>query len=474
MRACAHGPTFAAKEISRPVSEMTDGLPPPQRRRALLTLTIAVSMSVLDGSIANVALPTIAHSLQVTPAASIWVVNSFQIAVMISLLPFSSLGDIYGYRRIYTIGLAVFTAASLFSAMSTSLAALSLARALQGFGGAGLMSVNTALVRYIFPRSQLGRAMGFNAMIVATSSALGPTVAAAILSVASWPWLFLVNVPLGLLALALTRALPTPRRGGHRFDFPSALLSAATFGLFIATLDGLGHGGGRLPAGIEFVAFAVVLVVFVRRQNSLKAPMLPVDLFRRPIFALTVATSVCSFTGQTIAYVAIPFLFQSVGGLSDTGTGLLMTPWPATVAVIAPIAGRLADKYPAGLLGGLGLAAMCAGMVLIALLPAHPVWTDVVWRMALAGAGFGFFQSPNNRLLISSVPHERSGAGSGILSSARLLGQTTGAALVAVCFGLTQAGGVGKGALTAITLGAVFCGAASVLSSLRLVRTARD
>jgi DHA2 family multidrug resistance protein-like MFS transporter len=141
---------------------------------------------------------------------------------------------------------------------------------------------------------------------------------------------------------------------------------------------------------------------------------------------------------------------------------------------VAPIAGRLADRYPAGLLGGLGLAGMCVGMILIALLPAHAAWPDVVWRMALAGAGFGFFQSPNNRLLISSVPHERSGAGSGILSSARLLGQTTGAALVAVCFGLTEAGGVGKGALVAVTLGAVFCGTASVLSSLRLVRTARD
>lgn len=474
LRAPAHRPTFATKEISRAVSETTDGLPLPQRRRAMLTLAIALSMSVLDGTIANVALPTIAQNLDVSPAASIWVVNSFQIAVMISLLPLSSLGDIYGYRRVYTIGLAVFTAASLFSALSTSLLALSLSRALQGFGGAGLMSVNTALIRYIFPRAQLGRGMGFNALIVATSSALGPTVAAAILSVASWPWLFLVNVPFGILALVLCGALPASRRATHDFDFPGAALNAGTFALFIAALDGLGHGGGRAPAIIELAAFAVVGTLFVRRQQSLAAPMLPIDLFRRPIFALTVATSVCSFTGQTIAYVALPFLFQAVGGVSETGTGLLMTPWPATVAVIAPIAGRLSDRYPAGLLGGLGLAAMCAGMVLIALLPEHAAWGDVVWRMALAGAGFGFFQSPNNRLLISSVPHERSGAGSGILSSARLLGQTTGAALVAVCFGLTEAGGVGKGALVAITLGAAFCGTASVLSSLRLVRTARD
>jgi DHA2 family multidrug resistance protein-like MFS transporter len=218
------------------------------------------------------------------------------------------------------------------------------------------------------------------------------------------------------------------------------------------------------------LACAMVGTVFVRRQAILPAPMLPVDLFRRPVFALTVATSVCSFIGQTSAYVALPFLFQTVGGMSDTHTGLLMTPWPATVVVVAPIAGRLSDRFSAGLLGGLGLAAMCAGMVLLALLPAHAAWGDVVWRMALAGAGFGFFQSPNNRLLISSVPHERSGAGSGMLSSARLLGQTTGAALVAVCFAFTEAGGAGKGALVALMIGAGFAGVGAVFSSLRLLR----
>ena len=210
--------------------------------------------------------------------------------------------------------------------------------------------------------------------------------------------------------------------------------------------------------------------MFVRRQGTLAAPMLPVDLFRRPVFALTVATSVCSFIGQTSAYVALPFLFQSVGGLSDIGTGLLMTPWPATVAVVAPIAGRLSDRFSAGLLGGLGLTVMCAGMISIAILPVHPAWWNVAWRMSLAGAGFGFFQSPNNRALISAVPHDRSGAGSGMLSTARLSGQTTGAALVAACFAVTSGGGVGRGALVALLIGAGFAGVAAGLSSLRLVR----
>jgi len=436
----------------------------------MLTLVIANSVSVLDATIANVALPTIAHDLSVSAASSVWVVNAFQIAVMVSLLPLSSLGDIYGYRRVYSIGLAVFTAASLICALSTTLPMLVLGRALQGLGGAGLMSVNTALVRYIFPRSQLGRGMGFNALTVATSSALGPTVAAGILSVANWPWLFAVNVPLGLVALSLIGALPSSARSGHSFDFPSAALNAATFGCFIAAVSGLGHGQAFYLSVLELLGCAMVGTVFVRRQGVLPAPMLPVDLFRRPVFALTVATSVCSFIGQTSAYVALPFLFQTVGGMSDTGTGLLMTPWPATVVVVAPIAGRLSDRFSAGLLGGLGLVVMCTGMLLLAMLPAHPAGWNVAWRMSLAGAGFGFFQSPNNRLLISSVPHERSGAGSGMLSSARLLGQTTGAALVAVSFAFTETGGAGRGALVALIIGAAFAGLGAVFSSLRLVR----
>jgi DHA2 family multidrug resistance protein-like MFS transporter len=272
------------------------------------------------------------------------------------------------------------------------------------------------------------------------------------------------------VALSLVGALPKSPPSGHRFDFPSAALNAATFVCFIAAVSGLGHGQAGLYAVLELVACGIVGTVFVRRQRVLAAPMLPVDLFRRPVFSLTVATSVCSFIGQTSAYVALPFLFQTIGGMSVTGTGLLMTPWPATVVVIAPIAGRLSDRFSAGLLGGVGLAVMCVGMLLLAILPVHPVWWNVAWRMSLAGAGFALFQSPNNRQLISSVPHERSGAGSGMLSSARLLGQTTGAALVSACFALTAAGGVGRGALVALVIGAGFAGLAATLSSLRLVR----
>jgi DHA2 family multidrug resistance protein-like MFS transporter len=451
----------------------SDGLPPPQRRRAILALALAISVSVIDSSVANIALPTIAHDFGVTPASSVYVVNAYQIAVMVALLPCSSLGDIFGYRRVYSIGLVVFTLASLGCALSGSLPMLVAARVVQGLGGAGLMSVNTALVRFIFPRAQLGRGMGYNALIVATSSALGPSVAAVILSLASWPWLFAVNVPIGLTAMTMLRDLPLTPRSGHMFDAPSAVLNAAFFALIIGTLDAIGLGGHRLLAAGEFGLLLVVGALFLRRMLTLPAPMLPVDLFRRPIFALSVATSVSSFIAQTSAYVAIPFLMQSVGGLSATYTGLLMTPWPATVAVIAPISGRLADRFPAGLLGGIGLAVLTCGLLLIGLLPEHAAWWNIAWRMSLSGAGFAIFQAPNNRLLISSVPRERSGAGSGMLSTARLLGQSLGAATVAICFQATQAHGVAGGATVAVFTGAGFAALATVLSSLRMAQGVR-
>ncbi len=453
------------------VMDAIDGLPLPQRYWAILTIAIAVAMAVLDSAIANIALPTISRDLGASPAASIWVVNAYQLTLTISLLPFSSLGDIFGYRRVYWSGLVLFTLASLACAMSHSLMSLTAARVLQGFGAAGITSVNTALVRFIYPRKLLGRGMGINALVVATASAAGPTIAAGILSVASWQWLFMVNVPLGALALGLSiNSLPRTEHPRQQFDFGSALLSAGAFGLLVTAIAGLGHGESALLITTEFATAALLGTTLVRRQSMLSAPMLPIDLFRRPVFSLSAATSVCSFAAQGLAFVALPFYFQDVLNRSQVETGLLITPWPLAVAAIAPFAGRLADRYPAGILGGLGLAILSGGLLLVALLPAHPAAGDIIWRMALCGFGFGLFQSPNNRAIMSSVPRMRSGNASGVISSARLLGQTTGAALVALVFGLTAArGGVGPGTLIAVVLAACFAAAAAVASGLRLV-----
>ena len=460
-----------AREIRVHERDPSDGLPPPQRWRAMLAVAIAVSMSVLVTSIANIALPTIAHDMNTTPAGSIWVVNAYQLAVTVTLLPFASMGDIYGHRKVYFWGLAAYTVASLFCAVAPTMPLLVAARVLQGFGGAGIMSVNGALVRFIYPRHALGRGIGFNALVVATSSAAGPSVAAAVMSLTSWPWLFALQVPAGIFSMWLAwRFLPRTPLAGHPFDPTSAVLNAVTFGLFITGLDGIGRGESTVAVLVELVASVTVGAAFWRRQLTLPAPMLPVDLFRRPVFALSVATAICAHGAQMIALIALPFYFQYVAGLSPIEIGVLITPWPAALVVMAPIAGRLADRYSTGWLGGFGLAVMATGLLTVLFLPGQPHALNVAWRLAICGIGFGFFQTPNNRLMIASTPRERAGAGSGMLSTSRLLGQTTGSALVAVVFGLTHGGtaGIALGTRIAIGMAAGSAALAMVLSALRV------
>jgi DHA2 family multidrug resistance protein-like MFS transporter len=231
----------------------------------------------------------------------------------------------------------------------------------------------------------------------------------------------------------------------------------------------LGIGSAAHHARPELVslelAVAVVLGwVVIRRQADHPAPMLPIDLFRRPLFALSAATSICSFTVQGLAFVSLPFYFEDILGRSQVETGFFMTPWPLVVAVMAPIAGRLSDRYPAGILGSLGLALLGVGMALLAMLPASPHVADIVWRMAICGFGFGFFQAPNLKALMSSAPPGRSGGASGIVATARLTGQTIGAALAALCFSLAGR----EGATIALVLGAAFAAVGCLMSSLRL------
>jgi len=446
-----------------------DGLPLPQRYGAILAIALGITVAVLDGAIANVALPTIARELNASPAESIWIVNAYQLAIIISLLTLSFLGDMLGYRRIYQWGLVLFSCTSLFCALSDSLGMLTFARVLQGFGGAALMSVNTALIRIIYPQRHLGRGMGINSLIVAVSSAAGPTVAAAILSVASWQWLFLINVPVSIAALVLAlRYLPdNPQKAsGQRFDLLSSVMNALTFGLLISLLSGFAQGQNGKLLLAELVALLLVGTLFIRRQLRLEFPLLPVDLFRIPIFAMSIGTSVCSFCAQMLAMVSLPFFLQSVLGRSEVATGLLLTPWPLATMVMAPIAGRLIERFHAGLLGAIGLAMFAAGLFALALLPASPSDADIIWRMMLCGAGFGLFQSPNNHTIISSAPRHRSGGASGMLGTARLLGQTSGAALVALMFNLFA----NQGTHLSLLLAGSFAAIAALVSALRITQ----
>jgi DHA2 family multidrug resistance protein-like MFS transporter len=454
--------TIAETDAKAPPN--TDGLPTPRRYWAMLTIWLAIGMSVLDSAIANVALPTIARELHASAASSIWIVNAYQLAITVALLPLASLGDKLGYRRVYMAGLAVFTLGSLGCALSHSLEALTAARVVQGFGAAGIMSINAALVRFTYPQRLLGRGIGLNALVISISAAVGPTVASAILGVASWEWLFAINVPIGLAALAIAgRALPRTEGSRRPLDFIGAGLNAVAFGGLVLGAESLVREG-LTPGLVKLGIGALAMAWLVRRELGRPAPLIPIDLLAIPIFGLSIATSIVSFAAQMLAYVALPFYFQGPLARSAVETGLLMTPWPLAVGVSAPIAGRLADRFPAGLLGGIGLGVFATGLFLLSAIHPGASNLDIAWRMAVCGLGFGFFQSPNNRAMVSAAPLHRSGAAGGMLATARLLGQTAGAVTTAMYFHLAGTHATTTALATASGVAAV----AGVVSLLRL------
>ncbi len=457
---------------------LTDGLPDGPRQKAILVLMLGIALAVLDGTLLNLALPGIARDLRVSAADSIWVVNAYQLATLALLLPCSALGDRIGHRQVYLGGAVIFSTASLGCFLSESLGTLIAARVLQGLGAAGIMSVNSALLRQIFPVRLLGRGIALNSAMVATFSVAGPTVAAGILAVASWPWLFAINLPLGILVVALGwRTLPRPPRAAladTRLSPLDVLLNALLFSLLFLGSHELGMGAvaqhrpGAWPLAIAMLAgAAVVAVVYLRRQWHQSAPLFPVDLLRIPVFALSMCTSVSSFTAQTLAYIAMPFLMLEGWGYSPVQAAMLITAWPAALVVTAPVAGRLIGRYPSGLLGGIGLGLMALGLLLLALLPGHPPQAAVIACMALCGVGFALFQSPNNHTIVTSPPPQRTGAAGGMLGSARLTGQSLGAVILALIFSIAGAD-TSRGPLLAILVAAGFAAVGAVFSSLRL------
>lgn len=458
---------------------------PERRWLAVVVVAVGTVMAVLDGSIANTALPTIARELHTTAAESIWVVNGFQLAVTMTILIYASLGDSRGISFVYRLGIVVFTVGSLACAVSRTLPLLVASRIFQGVGAAALMAVGPALYRQIFPAEQLGRALGISAVIVATSAAAGPTIGGSLLAIAPWPWLFAVNVPLGIFdALYSLRALPNQPGTGKRLDFASMVLSALGFGALIYGIDGFARRESVAVILIEIGFGIVCFALFVRRQLRLPVPMLAVDLFGMPVFALASVTATLTYIAQGLAFVSLPFFFQTVLGRTPFQSGLLLTSWPLAVAFAAPFAGRLSDRYSAGVLSTVGLCVMSVGLALYAALPPHPSWIEVVVHGLVCGVGFGFFQAPNNRELIGSAPRNKTGSAAGVLASMRLTGQTTGAALVAIVFG-TIGAAVARGsehtenvvrAATPLTLW-IACGCAvlgAVASGMRLFTARRS
>ena len=416
-----------------------DGLHRPRIYYAMAATFCGLFLSVIDGTICNVALPSIAAQLDIPSSDSIWIVNSFQLAVMMMLLPFASMGELWGYKRVYLYGIVVFSTGSLLCALSGTLPTLVISRVIQGLGAAMLMSVNTSIVKLIYPKRHLGEGVGLNATVVAIASVAGPSLSAAILAVAPWPWLFAINVPVGIVTFLMARKyLPdNPVRViGRKYNWRDAILNAATFGLFIGCIEAYSHDAPPHAIAIGIILLLVIGFIYVRSQLGRRYPMLPFDLLKIPIFTTSVATSIISFTAQMLGMVAMPFLLVNTFGYDAVGTGLLMTSWPLVIIFVAPMAGWLINKIHPGILGGIGLTIMSIGCFSLSFISPDESHFGLVWRLMLCGAGFGMFQSPNNHLLLSSAPPQRAGSASGMLASARLTGQTLGAALVALMFHL--------------------------------------
>lgn len=408
-----------------------DGLPVPRRHWALAGLWIGMAMSVLDSSIVNIALPSIARDLAAGPAMTVRVVTAYQIAIIMTLLPVAALGERIGYHRVYLIGLILFILMSAGCALAPSLGVLVACRFAQGLGAAAMMGVNGAQMRFVWPKKLLGRGIGYNALVISGTAAAGPSLASLILSLGNWPWLFLINIPLGLVALLLvTGFAPRTAPVTNMFDWQSALLNAAMFGaLFLAV-----HGGPPLWLAGNTLLGVAAGTLLVRRARSGPRPIIPFDLLRLPRLRQAYGASLCAFAAQMGMLVSLPFLIDQYLGLGAASIGLLILPFPMGIALASPVAGRLADRHWSGLMSALGLCLMAAALAAMALLlPSQPPLAALAFAMALGGIGFGLFQAPNNHVMLTTGPIDRAGAAAGMLSLCRLLGQTAGALIAALC-----------------------------------------
>lgn len=447
--------------------EGTDGLPKPRRYLAILAVAFGTGLAVIDGTIVTVGLPTLARDLNVGSSAAVLVVTVYQLTLVMTLLPFSALGSRVGLKRLYQTGQCIFLLSTVLCFFARNLPFLLVVRAIQALGAAASLSVSSALIRAIYPRRRLGRGLAINTLVVSSTGALAPTLGGLVLSVAPWPWIFAAASPLALLSLLLgKRGLPDVARHDEPYDVLGAVLCASTFGLIIAGLESAVHGTSLWISTSVFSIGVAIAVVFVRRELESKLPILPVDLLAKPVLALSTIGGLTAFIASMTVMLSMPFRLQQHYGFSPGEIGAMLTPWPLAILIVAPIAGILSDRFAAGLLGGIGMSIATAALLLLAFLPEHATHADIVWRMAMSGAGFGLFLAPNGRLIVHSAPHARAASAGGLISTTRLTGQTLGATVVATLLAL----GVGTNrvpALVAASLALI----AGICSVVRLNQT---
>jgi DHA2 family multidrug resistance protein-like MFS transporter len=437
--------------------------------RTLYALMLGVIVVTIDISLTSTAVPAIAQGLGQSPAATIWIINAYYLTVVASLLPLAALGEIIGHRRVFSVGLGIFILGTLASGLSDSLTSLMLARGLLGIGAAAVSATTPALIKALYPPAHIGRGLGLYALIVGVAFTAGPTVVSAVLSIANWPWIYLANAPFALTALLLARgSLPDTVRASRPFDPVAATLCALMFAALLTALSSVGHLQW-LQVALGLGAAIGLGFGLMRREVGNPAPILGIDLFRIRLFALSSLTSVTAFTVQALVFVLLPLLLTIELGFSPVQAGLLITPWPAALALVNGISGRLSEHVAPGVLGALGMATVAIGLILLANLPERADAFEIGWRLVVCGVGFGLFQSPNMVAMMNSAPKERSGSAGGILATSRLLGQSIGAASVAFCLSMFADNGI----QIALWVGVTAASLSATVSALRLTPLAR-
>ncbi len=411
----------------------------------------AAFMTTLDASIVNISLPAIAHTFGVALTGTIeWVIIGYLVISGACLLSLGRLADMIGRRPILIAGLVVFTVGSALCGAATTLPSLVGARLFQGLGASMIFAVNLAMISHAFPPSERGRALGLNSVIVSLGVSVGPSLGGFITQALSWRWIFYVNVPVGAAALlaAINILHERRRRNPGRFDPVGAgLLAVGLAGLTLGLSFGQEWGwlSPRLIATLVVGLAALVAGVVV--EGAVPAPIIDLSLLRKRVFSSAIVSFLVSQLGLFAVGFLLPFYLEQLRGFSAERAGLLLTPFSIALGATSPFSGMLADRFGSRWLSPLGLAVATAGLLSLAQLGPHTSGFGVIWRLALAGFGQAIFMSPNTRALMGAAPRTQQGAASGLLATARTVGQSLSVALAGAVFAIL--GGAAAGAVLA-------------------------
>jgi EmrB/QacA subfamily drug resistance transporter len=406
---------------------------------AMAGLGMGVFMATLDASIVNISLPTLVQEFNTNFATIQWVVLSYALVLTSLMLMVARLGDMIDKKRIWMVGLALFTLGSLLCGLSPSVGWLIAFRALQGLGATMMQALGIAMITEVFPSNERGRALGIMGSVVSTGIAIGPPLGGILIGLVGWRWIFLVNIPLGLItALVVTRFVPNsyPTVGKQRFDLRGAavlmvMLSCYALGMTLGQRLGFGAPLTLTLLAAASISLAVLLVVEKRTEQ----PMIDLSLFRNPLFSMNLLMGFLVFVVLTAGFI-LPFLLELVQGYPPEMVGLMMMASPITMGLASPLAGILSDRYGSRVISMTGLVVIIAGCLSMTTLTMDVTPLGFVARMIPLGIGFGLFQSPNNSAIMGTAPRHRTGIASGLLSLSRTLGQSTGMPLMGALFAM--------------------------------------